>query len=135
MARSSTQGRDTALNQIIERQRQICEEEGKRSYQPLCLFAEGTTSNNRAICGFKKGAFVGMRAVTPCYVKFERSYFDPMCDVIDIPGIIVLMFSSFCVYRCQLNIMPTFEPTEFMLKKYESKISGGSGAAKDGDGE
>ncbi len=65
-----------------------------------------------------------MRPITPCYVKFNSSYFDPFCDVIDIPATIVLMMCSLSFYKTQLNIMPTFQPTDYMLRKFESKISG-----------
>ena len=65
-----------------------------------------------------------MRAVTPCYVKFNLNYFEPFCDVIDIPTTIVLMMCSLCCYKTQLNIMPTFQPTDYMLRTFESKISG-----------
>ena len=63
---SDQASRDAIVASIIDRQRQI-ECEGAE-FNKLCIFAEGTTSNGSTLLKFKRGAFEGMRTVTPCFV-------------------------------------------------------------------
>jgi len=66
---STAEERDKCISQIVERQNDIYK--GKL-FRSLCIFAEGTASNGHCLMPFKKGAFVSMLPVIPCYVKHTR---------------------------------------------------------------
>eukprot|EP00357_Protocruzia_adherens_P035455 CAMPEP_0115022542 /NCGR_PEP_ID=MMETSP0216-20121206/31631_1 /TAXON_ID=223996 /ORGANISM="Protocruzia adherens, Strain Boccale" /LENGTH=133 /DNA_ID=CAMNT_0002395283 /DNA_START=133 /DNA_END=531 /DNA_ORIENTATION=- len=53
--RADGNDRRTVLEQAIDRQKQIHNE---KKYPPLCIFAEGTTTNGTSLIKFSKGAFV-----------------------------------------------------------------------------
>jgi 1-acyl-sn-glycerol-3-phosphate acyltransferase len=120
--RASQDNKDAVLQQIIARQAQIADQ--NKPFQPLCLFAEGSTTNGSALMPFKRGAFTAMRPVTPCYIKMGDSLVNPCYDVLDFPVLAVLMLASFSYYTTTLHIMPTFVPNDFMLKKFAHKIKG-----------
>lgn len=92
-------------------------------YQPLCLFAEGSTTNGKAIMKFKRGAFYSMRPVIPCYIKFGDCLVKPCYDVLDFWDMMILLVSNFSMYRSQLYIMPEFAPNDYMLKKFADKVA------------
>lgn len=54
-------GRQRIVEQIKERQHMI--EVDGINYNPMMIFAEGTTSNGKHLLKFKRGAFCGMRTV------------------------------------------------------------------------
>jgi len=48
------EGRDKAVNQIIERQKMI---ENNLNEAPMLIYPEGTQTNGEFLCPFKRGAF------------------------------------------------------------------------------
>ena len=84
----------------------------------MCLFAEGSTTNGTALLKFKKGAFVAMRPVTPCYIQFDKCYVSPTYDTITFWHMLVLMCSYVSCFRTRMTIMPTFSPNDHMLQKF-----------------
>ena len=56
------------VDEIDERQRMI---EDFGEFPPVIIFPEGGTSNSSCILPFKKGAFLGMRAVKPIFVRYR----------------------------------------------------------------
>ena len=111
--------RELVVKQIMDRQSQI-EDEGAE-FQPLCLFAEGSTTNNSHLIKFKRGAFQAMRTVQPCFIKFDYGMVNPCYDTIDFWHLIILMISSLGLYKSHLYIMPPFTPNEYMLEKHADK--------------
>jgi len=91
----------------MDRQQAI--EEGS-DFQPICLFAEGSTTNGTKILKFKRGAFVGMRAVQPCFIKFTHGMVRPTYDIIEFWDLIILLIASFSTSRVTVFIMPPFRP-------------------------
>ena len=85
------------------------------------MFAEATTSNNTVLFPFKRGAFQGMRTVTPCYVEFECGMVKPFYDTVDFLPLVVLLFSQLSVSKSTLFIMPDFTPNTIMLEKHADK--------------
>lgn len=61
---------EAALSVISERQESI-ETTGK--YSPFVIFAEGTTSNGTGILKFRRGAFNGLKRVSPTILKYRES--------------------------------------------------------------
>lgn len=57
--------RNTVVEKIIQRQKDI--EVEMENFPPLSIFAESTTTNGTRMLPFKRGAFQGMRTVTPSY--------------------------------------------------------------------
>jgi len=107
-------GRDAAVNAILERQAKISDE--KLPYSPLCMFAEGSTTNGSTLMKFKRGAFLSMRPIVPCYIKFGNTLVNPCYDCIDFTSLLVLLLSNFDAYKTTLHIMPTFYPNDYMLE-------------------
>ena len=66
---SSAEIREKIVGQIKQRQEDI--EVDCQEWNPICIFAEGTTSNGTSLTKFKRGAFSAMRSVKPVYVKFN----------------------------------------------------------------
>lgn len=104
-----------AVDAIQERQKLIADE--GQEYSPLCLFAEGTTTNGTHLQKFKRGAFISMRPITPCYFKFSDALVSPTYDVIDFTSWMVLLLSSLNFFSSKLCIMPDFIPNETMLSR------------------
>ena len=81
------------------------------------MFAEGATSNGTHLCKFRRGAFIGEKRVTPMYMKFPIHGFSADCGVMDfIP--LWFMNMSWAGLKCHVNIMPDFEPNEYLFKKH-----------------
>lgn len=71
----------------MERQRLI-EEDGV-DFNPVCIFAEGTTSNGTALLKFKRGAFSSLRTVIPVFATVKPRYMHPTFDIIEFWPLII----------------------------------------------
>lgn len=107
------------MQTIVERQRAI--EERCVDYPPFAVFAEATTTNGSCLFPFKRGAFTGMRTVTPTYVDVKAGQIAPFYDTCEMIPLFILMFSSFSTNSVTLNIMPDFTPNTVMLEKHADK--------------
>lgn len=116
-------GRQRIVEQIKQRQTEI-EVDGV-NFNPIMIFAEGTTTNGQYLLKFKRGAFIGMRTVQPVFAKITERMFMPMYDVLPFFPMLVLWYSSFCVYHLQFTIMPEFSPTVWMLENHKGKSETG----------
>ena len=103
----------------MERQREI--EDSGRSYNPICIFPEGTTTGGKHLLKFKRGAFQSMRAIQPCFVKLNWGVVNPAFDVVDLIDILVLLFSNIFPTIATLHIMPVFVPNQWMLDTHQDK--------------
>ena len=56
-------------------------EEGA-DWNPITIFAEGSTTNGTHIVKFKKGAFKSMRTIKPCIVKTSGRFFNQAWEVL-----------------------------------------------------
>ena len=111
--------RNATVDKIKERQRLI-EDEGQ-DWNPICIFAEGTTTNGKALLPFKRGAFEGMRTIIPVVIKPPDRYMMPTYEVVEfLPGLIQQL-SSFCFHCLEIKVMPEFTPTEWMLDNHRDK--------------
>jgi len=94
-------------------------------YPPLSIFAEATTTNGTRIIPFKRGAFQGMRTITPCFFEMSETMISPAYDIIMLIQQQILLLSALSLRKATLNIMPEFTPTPFMLEKFADKDRGG----------
>ena len=117
--KSDVNQRENALGILKERAVQI-EDEGS-TWNPFCIFPEGTTSNGSHILKFKRGAFEAMRTVRPCYITVTKRFYSSCYDVLGFWEYVILLMSSLCVYTCTVHILPEFTPNEIMLQKHADK--------------
>ena len=96
-------------------------EDREIEYQPLALFAEATTSNNKVLLPFKRGAFQGMRTVIPSYSTYTHGMISPHYDTVDLVPLFMILLSSFQRNTATLHIMPDFTPNTYMLAKHADK--------------
>jgi len=118
----SEEEKNQLVQRIIDRQEDI--EVGCKTYPPLMIFAEGTTTNGTRIIPFKRGAFQGMRTVTPSFCQMSKRMISPPYECLDFMPHQVLMLSQLVVRSSKIIIMPEFTPTPFMLEKFADKGQG-----------
>ena len=84
------------------------------------MFAEGVTTNGTELMKFRKGAFYGERRVTPIILKYQGKLFSTAYDVMNY---LPLLFMNMCVccLRCDVKVMPDFEPNEYLFKTHKDK--------------
>lgn len=86
------------------------------------VFPEGTTTNGTHLMGFKRGAFNYLKTVRPVYLKYTHAGFSTDYSLFDLLPLIIL---NQCWIggglKCELGVLPDFQPTEFMFKKYADK--------------
>ena len=61
-------------------ERQIQAEQG--IWPPLIICCEGGTSNGKQLIEFKKGAFAGLRGITPAIIQQTSPFLDMECCVL-----------------------------------------------------
>lgn len=84
------------------------------------MFAEGATSNGTHLLKFRRGAFVGEKRVTPMYLKYPIHGFSTDYGVMDFLPLLLLNLSWFGL-KCHINIMPDFEPNDYLFKKHANR--------------
>ena len=116
MVGQDEEARRKVLDQIEERQSAI--EDANMSYNPMAIFAEGTTTNGTHIIKFKRGAFASLRTVVPVFIKVGPSYMNPIFECMEFFPMMVQYFSSFSFHHLRMTIMPEFVPTTWMLNNH-----------------
>lgn len=109
--------RANIVKTIVDRQNMI-EETGK--YAPFCMFVEGATTNGTHLLKFRRGAFIGEKRVTPMYFKYRVNSFSTAYDCIDFLPLCIMNL-CWAGLKCDVNIMPDFEPNEYLFKKHAKK--------------
>ncbi len=114
--RDSEESRKKSFDNLVKRQKEFYE--GKNFYKSL-IFPEGTTTNNRYLKDFKKGAFSALLPVKPIIMKIP---FDGPCQLVC--GVTHLFFHvmrSFCYFTNKLYYteLPVIKPTEYMYEHYK----------------
>lgn len=84
---ASNENRNKQVQQIGERQ-QLIEHLGE--YPPICIFAEGGTTNGSYLMPFKRGGFASLRASRPVVLKYIWSSLSPAWDIIPFLPIAIL---------------------------------------------
>ena len=94
---ASQEKRDKVVEQIAERQEAI--EVGMMPFNPICIFAEGTTTNGTSLLKFKRGAFSAMRTVIPVFVKASDRYMMPSYETMEFLPMLIQFLSSLCIHN------------------------------------
>lgn len=79
----------------------------------ILIFPEGTTTNGRAVCTFKVGAFAPGLPVQPIAVRYRWRFFDP-CWSVDGPGMVGSMLRMFAQFNntMEVTFLPVYNPSE-----------------------
>ena len=114
--REDKKNRDNCMNKLIKRQKEFYE--GKNFYK-IVIFPEGTSTNNKYLTHFKKGAFYSLLPLKPMIIKIS---FDGPCHLC--AGVTHLFFHvmrSFCYFTNKLYYteLPIISPTEYMFEHYK----------------
>ncbi len=117
VARESEKERKEALDMIYDRQKNFLE--GK-TLTPLVVFPEGTTTSNRNILKFKKGAFYYLLPIKPQIIKVDHK-----ADVNIACGCQNIFFHTcklLCFFRHDIYYidLPVIRPTKYMFVNYSS---------------
>ena len=117
--RASKDNRNQSLQILVDKQKRLYSGEDKVN---VCLFAEGTTSNDLSILTFKKGGFYANLPVKPMVLKFEaKERFSIAMDVIDLLYSVLLdMCVPFTVV--ELVYLPAFEPNDYLYEVYGKEM-------------
>lgn len=114
----SEEQRAKAMNAIIERQSQI---EKTKKYHPLLIFAEGCTTNGSSLIKFKKGAFQGLKRVTPVVMMYSLDTSVSLAfDIIEVLPLSILNL-SWAFMRCKIIKLPDIWPNEYMFNRKEAQ--------------
>ena len=113
--RENENARKKILGDIYIKQKNYLE--GK-SLAPLAIFPEGTTTSNRNILKFKKGAFFHLLPIKPQIVLIDQN--SPLHIACGVQNIFFHTW-KIMAYSCSELFyidMPVIRPTEFMFKNY-----------------
>ena len=114
--RLSESSRKESFDKMVERQKNFYE--GK-ILTKLIVFPEGTTSNNRYIVKFKKGAFKCLLPLKPLILHIDKKAPFHLCS--NVTNLFFHVLRSFTclknkIYYCEL---PIIKPTNFMFENYK----------------
>eukprot|EP01055_Gregarina_sp_Pseudo9_P003660 Gregarina_sp_Pseudo_9__3659@NODE_380_length_2990_cov_25_442562_g359_i0_p1_GENE_NODE_380_length_2990_cov_25_442562_g359_i0NODE_380_length_2990_cov_25_442562_g359_i0_p1_ORF_typecomplete_len470_score42_05Acyltransferase/PF01553_21/3_7e147TM_GPCR_Srt/PF10321_9/0_037_NODE_380_length_2990_cov_25_442562_g359_i015172926 len=68
---------------------------GNKELPPMVIFGEGTTTSGRTIMPLKRGAFLGLRPVSPCVLVYRCPQVHLAYDIFPLCWLAPLIFSSF----------------------------------------
>jgi 1-acyl-sn-glycerol-3-phosphate acyltransferase len=114
--RENEQSRKKIFEELEERQKNFY---NKKSFAPLCLFPEGTTTNGKFLLKFKKGAFFALLPVKPLIINIDQN-----ADFHLSIGVAPVWTKSLRSHNYLTNKIihidfPVIRPTKFMFEKYK----------------
>ena len=113
--RTNEQNRHLILEQIAKRQKDNYSE---KNCCPLIIFPEGTTTSNRHIMKFKKGAFNQLLPIKPVLIKGNQNKdFHVGCGNSDV-FVNYMRFLARPFTKVEYIELPIMKPTSFMYEKY-----------------
>ncbi|CDW90333.1 UNKNOWN [Stylonychia lemnae] len=104
---------------VIVRRQQLCEERG--DYVLQCIFAEGTTHNNKFTLPLKRGAFIAERSLLPVCVDFKSDQIYPFHDTKYLTQLLILKVALFFQIKCIVKELPVFLPNEYLFETHKDK--------------
>lgn len=84
------------------------------------MFPEAGTSNGSHILSMKKGAFFAERTIRPIYLKYEYNTISPAFEVMEFLPLAIMQLSC-GIFKCDLTVLPDFQPNEYLFQKHQSK--------------
>lgn len=108
--RASPTSRTDTLRAISDRGNTIMKDS---RWPQVLIFPEGTTTNGKAVCTFKVGAFAAGLPVQPIAVKYRWRFFDP-CWSVDGPGMLGSILRMFVQFNntMEVTFLPVYTPSE-----------------------
>jgi lysophosphatidylcholine acyltransferase/lyso-PAF acetyltransferase len=116
VSRTDKNDKEKVLRQIEERQKQA----EKSEMPPLGIFPEASTTNNKSIVQFKRGAFKYMKSVLPVGLVYNSRYLNPANDILAYLPHMTLMACQL-YNEVQMYEMPIFRPNQFFIDKCEKE--------------
>ena len=113
--RENENSRKKIMDDIYMKQKNYMD---KKSLAPLAIFPEGTTTSNRNILKFKKGAFYHLLPIKPQIILIDQNCaLSIACGVQNIfyHTLRIMAYSSTELYYIDL---PVIRPTEYMFEHY-----------------
>lgn len=115
VSRSKSDSRNETLKLIEERQKNFLE--GK-SFSPIIIFPEGTTTSNRHLLPFKKGAFYSLLPLKPMMIKNrDTPDYQISCGSSDVMINYIRGLTKLFV-MIDFYELPIIKPTEYMYQNY-----------------
>ena len=114
--REKEESRKKSFELLLKRQKEFYE---RKNFYKLVIFPEGTTTNNRYIRTFKKGAFVALLPLKPIIMKI--SYDSPFHLCTGVTHLFFHVMRSFCYFTNKLYFceLPIIKPTPYMYENYK----------------
>ena len=69
---------------------------------------------------FKKGAFIGNKAVTPVVLKYDWTNMSPAYDVMPLIQLVVFLM-SYGWTSCTMKVLPPFIPNDYLYETHADK--------------
>jgi len=86
----------------------------------LIICAEGGTSNGKQLLRFKKGCFVGLRAISPTIIKYDSAFIDMESSVLPLYAHFMLISLNFW-FNIDCLELPDFEPNDYFWEHHQRK--------------
>ena len=119
--RTNEEDRHKVAEEIAERQKGILDGSFLTS---LCIYPEGTITNNQYIIKFKRGAFMTCLPVKPMVELIDHNPVFELCTGA-LPMHLHLIYACCFLYnKVTFLDLPVIEPTEYMFRNYNGIING-----------
>lgn len=102
----SPEKKQQIVSSIIQRQRGV--EEGELDLPPLCIFPEGSTSNNTHLLQFKRGAFEYGGTVIPIGIKYDCPQVHVSTTLISDLNVWILLMVGWKIINATTLVYPPF---------------------------
>lgn len=110
-------GQHNNLLDLIKERQKECE---KGLYPSLIIYPEGGTTNGTHLISFKKGAFAGLRSISPVVIDYQSPFNDVECCVINFVAQSVIC--GVCPFtNVYVKYLPIFEPNDFFFQHHQRK--------------
>lgn len=110
---SDHQSKEKIISQIEKAQQEFYDH---KTFKPLGIFPEGTTTNGKVLLKFKHGAFISKLPVKPHIITLKSWYFNPSYDCVSFAEWFIFLLLQFRI-DVEVIEMPTFGPNEELWKR------------------
>ena len=100
--------------------------------KPLIVFAEGTTTNGRAMLRFRTGAFVAGCRVQPVVLSYPYAHFSPSFESVPFVAHVLAFLCQFHT-PCSVTFLPPMDPGDLSPRKFADAVQRKMQAVVGGD--